>query len=436
MSTTTFLLLFFSLLILSGLFSGSETALFSLNLVRKNRLRKHKPGKLVIKHLEKPQDLLITILVGNTLINVALGSFGTLYFDSNYGPQGALISVVITTVLLLFLGEITPKILAIHLQEHFSVSSIRVLSVFSRAIRPLVSLLRILNLLVLRLFTRPEDETEQNISREEFKSYLNSGFMAREMRRQEKDLLKRIISFSEITLSSMKIPRTEIVALEVSSSLSETLRIIKKTGVSRIPVYEKEIDSIIGVLFAKDLIPYALGLKKFPGLKKCVHSTFIVPEQKRAAVLFHEMIRRKRHLVITIDEFGSISGLVTLEDLAEQIMGEIYDEWDKRAVDVQQLPGGHSRIPASLQIKNYNEIFNEEIEDEYATTIGGFIIRHLGRIPMTGELITIAGKHFFCEETTPTKIISLIIPTDQPSSGPISAETIKGDITPANKGKQ
>ncbi|MFC1848636.1 hemolysin family protein [candidate division CSSED10-310 bacterium] len=405
----SFITIFSSLLILSASFSGSETAFFSLDLLKKKKMAQMKDGELISKQLERPHKLLISILVGNTLVNVALASISDLYFETLWGRRGLFLSIIITTIFLLFIGEITPKILAINSKEYFALNTARFIRLFSLLTAPLVSILEAINSVFLRTFSITLSDSQQDITYEEFKTLILFGNLSQVLKTQEEMILNKLLSFSDSAVSSIKVPRTKMVCAPEDFSLEQILVLIEQSGYSRIPIYHQDLELITGVVFAKDLIPIALGVKPFQGLKNIARAVTFIPEQKNAAHLFHEMMKQKLHLVITIDEFGGVSGLITLEDLVEEIVGEIYDEWDKDDALIQPLPGEKFRVLSAFPLTDFNSYFQVQLDDGNSLTVGGFIFQIIGHLPQKGEKVYQHGLSFEIERVSGTHIISMLI---------------------------
>jgi len=409
MSWWSYIIIFFSLLVLSGLFSGTETAFFSLNLLKKKKVARLNRGEIAAKLLNKPHDLLITILIGNTFINVAIASISDLYFETRWGTRGFLVSVFFTTFFLLLMGEIVPKILAINLQEFFTLSSARFIHLFYHLVSPLVNVLKKLNSRLLSVISKSELTAEKNITREEFKSFLIRESIRKTSIEPEKSIIDRILQFGESAVSSIKVPRTQMVCVSEQAGLNDILAVIKDTGYSRIPIYQHDLDNISGIVFAKDLIPYVLSQKTFYGLETLLRPATFIPEQKKASALFQEMTKLKQQLVITIDEFGGVSGLVTLEDLVEEIVGDIYDEWDQVSLTIRPLAPGKTFVKAELTLAQFNDYFGVQYDDGTSLTIGGFLFQKIGHLPQQGEKIVVQNLSFEIENVTHTKIETLIV---------------------------
>lgn len=413
MSFTTFTIIFFSLIFLSAIFSGAETAFFSLNLIQRKKVQRKNSGKLVNKLLLNPQKLLITILFGNTILNVALTSLNDVFFENWLGSKGFFISVFFSLFFLLFIGEITPKVVAVSLPEFFSLTVVRFINIFSLIVAPFVFILYKINNFLL--FSNNETHENQNtndlITREEFHSFLNFNKNALNIKKKELHTIERIINFADVSVKKIKTVRTQMVCIPAESNLSEIKSFVRKSSYTRFPIYRNDIDNIIGFVNAKDLIPYFLGLKKSFAIETIARSVSFVPEQQKANTLLREMIKKKEHIIITINEFGSVSGLVTLEDLFEEIVGEIYDEWDVPIESITLLDKNRYFVIADITIEDFNRTFNCKLSDKNAVTIAGYILNDLGRLPVRGETIIIENLTIEITSLSNTKIIALIVNT-------------------------
>ncbi|MBN2383991.1 HlyC/CorC family transporter [bacterium] len=409
-----------SMLAFSAFFSGSESAYFSLTALNKQKMSQNKRGTLVNRLLERPQRLLITILIGNTLVNVAIASLLDSYFENHFGRNGILLSIALSTFLLLVLGEITPKVVAIHVQEYFSQGTVYILNFIYRLLMPLVAVFYYVNTKILQLIGEKRKEEQENlISRDELKALLFFGKVEHSFRSQEKQIIKNLLLFGETTLSAVKVPRTQMVTVSDTQSLAEVLPLFTSSGYSRLPVYQTTPDNIVGLVYAKDLMPFALGVTLDTNMSSIIRPVTFVPEQQRAAKLFQDMLKTKQQLVITLDEFGAVSGLITMEDLIEEVIGEIYDEWDKTPAKIRPLSDRTTRVLADLEISEFDGYFGTELaQDQNSTssTIGGYLLEQLGRLPHKDEHFNLDDLLIVFESVSKTKINSILVHAHSPGS--------------------
>ncbi|HSF30224.1 MAG TPA: hemolysin family protein [Candidatus Tectomicrobia bacterium] len=400
------LLLIAILLVCSAFFSGSEAALFSLNTVQVERLRERGGvvGRLIASLLQRPTNLIITFLVGNEIVNVALSVAATSFALLLYGQGGEYVAIVATTIILLLFGEVTPKSLAVRYPERISHLVAWPLQTFSLAITPLRwGLRKLLDAVMgahaerpLSLITAAEFKTLVEISEDE-------GIIDQD----ERNLIQRVFEFGGHRVSQIMTPRTDIFALEVSEPLATALPKVKDNRFSRIPVYEGTIDQIIGILYAKDLLPYSRHPELEVRLRDLLHPVFFVPESKQIDELLREFQRNKVHVAIVVDEYGGVSGLVTMEDALEELVGEIVDEFDTEEVLCRQIDAQTHVVSARLPLDEFNASLGVSIPREDADTIGGHVFHLFGKLPKRGESVSAHGLTFTVEHIKGTRILEI-----------------------------
>jgi putative hemolysin len=400
------LLLIGILLVCSAFLSGSEAALFSLNTVQVQRLRERGGvfGRLIASMLQRPTNLIITFLMGKEIVNVALAVTATSLALILYGDGGEFLAIVATTIILLLFGEVTPKSVGVRYPEHISRLVAWPIHVFAYAVTPLRWTLRKLVDAAMgehverpiSLVTAHEIKTLVEISEDE-------GIIDQE----ERNLIQRVFEFGGHRVSQIMTPRTDIFALEVSEPLTTALPKIKDYRFSRIPIYEGSIDQIIGILYAKDLLPYSRHPELEVKLRDLLHPVFFVPESKRIDDLLREFQRNKVHMAIVVDEYGGVSGLVTMEDALEELVGEIVDEFDIEEILCQQIDSQTYLVSAKLPLDEFNEKLGVSIPREDADTIGGHVFHLFGKLPKRGESVSAHGLTFTIEYVKGTRILEI-----------------------------
>ncbi|HYY15501.1 MAG TPA: hemolysin family protein, partial [Gammaproteobacteria bacterium] len=400
------LLLIGILLVCSAFLSGAEAALFSLTTVQVERLRERGGalGRLITRMLQHPTNLIVTFLVGNEIVDVALAVTVTSLALMIYGAGGEYLAIVATTLILLLCGEITPKSIAVRYPERLSLFMAWPLQAFAYAVMPLRWGLR--KLIDATMGTRAERPISL-ISEEEFKTLVELSEDEGVIDEEERDLIQRVFEFGDQRVSQIMTPRTDIFTLEVNEALSAALPKIKEARFSRIPVYEGTIDQIIGILYAKDLLPYSRHPEPEAKLRDLLHPVFFVPESKRIDELLREFQRNKVHMAIVVDEYGGVSGLVTMEDALEQLVGEIVDEFDTEEVLCRQLDAQSFLVSARLPLDEFNEKLGVTIPRENVDTIGGYVFHLFGKLPKRGEAVTAHGLTFTIEHIKGTRILEI-----------------------------
>jgi putative hemolysin len=400
------LLLIGILLVCSAFFSGSEAALFSLNTVQVERLRERGGivGRIIAALLQRPTNLIITFLVGNEIVNVALAVTATSFALILYGEGGEYIAIVATTILLLLCGELTPKSLAVRYPEQISQLVAWPIQAFAYVIAPLRWGLR---KLVDAVMGEHAERPISLITTEEFRTLVEISEDEGIIDQHERHLIQRVFEFAGHRVSQIMTPRTDIFALDVSEDLATALPQVKDNRFSRIPVYEGTIDQTIGILYAKDLLPYSRHPELEVKLRDLLHPVFFVPESKRIDDLLREFQRNKVHMAIVVDEYGGVSGLVTMEDALEELVGEIVDEFDIEEVLCQQIDPQTYVVSAKLPLDEFNAKLGVSIPWEGADTIGGQVFHLFGKLPKRGESVSAHGLTFTIEHIKGTRILEI-----------------------------
>jgi putative hemolysin len=400
------LLLIGILLVCSAFFSGSEAALFSLNTVQVERLRERGGvvGRLIASLLQRPTNLIITFLVGNEIVNVALAVTATSLALLLYGEGGEYVAIVVTTIILLLFGEVTPKSLAVRYPERISRLMAWPIQIFAYVITPLRWGLR---KLVDAVMGEHAERPISLITAAEFKTLVEFSEDEGIIDQDERNLIQRVFEFGGHRVSQIMTPRTDIFALEVSEPLATALPKIRDNRFSRIPVYEGTIDQIIGILYAKDLLPYSRHPELEVKLRDLVHPVFFVPESKRIDELLREFQRNKVHMAIVVDEYGGVSGLVTMEDALEELVGEIVDEFDTEEILCRQIDPQTYVVSAKLPLDEFNDKLGVSIPREDADTIGGHVFHLFGKLPKRGESVSAHGLIFTIEHIKGTRILEI-----------------------------
>ena len=379
------------LFIASALISGSETAFFSLQPADIDELesRDDTKSQLVLKLREKPKTLLATILIGNNFVNVTITLLATyvmakLFNMRDYPVAAFLLEVVIVTSLILIIGEITPKIYA-------SKRPVKVARFMARPLRFLIGLFKPLSKLLVNSTSFMDKHLEKKkgeISMEDLSTAVDIA-TEESTPLEEKQMLKGIASFSEKEVSNVMIPRVDIIGVEKDMTFTEMLSIVLKSGFSRIPVYDETLDKVEGILYVKDLLPY-LDAESYEW-QKLIRPAFFVPENRKINDLFQDFREKKIHIAIVVDEYGGTSGLITMEDVIEEIVGEINDEFDQENVEehYRKLDDNTYLFKAQTSIVDFCKVFGvdegyfEPMQGE-ADTLAGLILEIEGRIPEIG----------------------------------------------------
>lgn len=381
------LLLF--LLVFSAIISGSEVAFFSLSQTEIKKYAKEKNKRLTnaVNLLKSPDKLLANILIVNNLINVAIITLSAYFTWSSFGKSAYVFFVLtfVVTAVIIFCGEIIPKVYASKNKKLFIKTSSLVLIPSNVIFKPLILML----IKISQAFKNNKRELLES-SKEELNKAM-SLTIDKSTSKEEKDILKSIINFGSIKVKEIMKSRVDIVAFEIDESFEKISELINKSGYSRIPVFKETIDNIEGVLYVKDLLPH-LNDKNFDWTKK-IRPAFFVPENKNIDVLFKDFQEKRVHLSLVIDEYGGVSGLVTLEDIIEEIVGDIKDEFDfeedfyyKKIDSNTFLFDGKTSLNDLCKVLNIHKDFFDASKGE-SESLGGLILELNSKIPSVGDKI-------------------------------------------------
>ena len=434
MSEGSLLLQIVIIIILTGInafFSSAEMAIVSLN---KNKLKilieeGNKKAILLDNLLKEPSKFLSTIQVGITLASFfasASAATGLSQFLSEALkplniPYRSQISMILITFILsyvtLVFGELIPKRIALRNSENIALSSVGVIVFISTIFSPFVKFLTFSTNLVLTILRMKEDNIEEKVSKEELRSLVEVGKEHGVINESEQEMIENIIEFDEKIAREIMIPRTKVFLIDKNISIHELFENKEIGKYSRIPVYENEADNIIGILLTKDLMMEAYK-KGFDDIKisDLVQEAYFVPETKNVNELFNEMQLEKKHITILIDEYGGFSGIVTLEDLIEEVMGNIDDEFDDEDLSIHQISKNKYLVNGDVSLYDLNDNFHFELESKYYDTLSGILIENLGYIPEDNENIepiTINGVVFKPQRVRNKKIEKVVMTFDK-----------------------
>ena len=403
-SINALLALFCLLLCFSAFFSASETALMSLSKIRLIHMVEEKTrGASIIKDLrDNPSKMLGTILVGNNIVNIGASSIATVLAIEYFGDTGAGIATGITTILVLIFGEITPKSLAAQKSERVSLIVARPIFILTYLLNPIVFVFTQIAGLFMRLLGFQSNANLPTITEDELKSMVNLGEEEGVIEDHEKTMICNVFDFADQLVKDVMIQRMDIIAIDMNASYDEIIKIIKNEQYSRYPIYSKRIDNIVGILNVKELV-YRDPEEIFD-IKKFVKKPYYTFEFTNTSELFNEMKKRRTHMAIVLDEYGGTAGIVTIEDLVEEIVGEISDEYDMHTQEIETIREGEYIVDGSTRIEELNELIGTEIESEHYDSIGGFVIELMGRLPKQGESVEHMGTKFIIESMERNRI--------------------------------
>lgn len=418
-SETWISVLFFILfLLLSAFFSSAETAFTAINKFKLRTLidKKTKGAKTIALLLKSPKKLLTGILVGNNIANVAASAIATkLLLDwiptLNLGINIAIELVIVTiivTSLLLFFGEITPKSIAIKVPAPYAAAISHPLKLFLIILKPITYLFSSLTIVVYKILKIPTNEITDILSQDEMNTVLNLAKEEGLLEEQEKEMIHSIFNFGDKIVREIMTPRTDTICINSEYSINDVIEIILEKGHSRIPVFEERLDNIIGIIYAKDLLSLNQNEKKST-LSSHIREAVFIPETKNIVELLTQMKTTKFHMAIVVDEHGGMSGIVTLEDIIEEVLGEIQDEYDKDTIPELKKTGPNTyNADAKVNIDTLSEKIDIEFPgDDDFDTLGGFILSTLGRFPEVNEEINYKNITIIVKEVSKHRITKL-----------------------------
>lgn len=400
MSLVSQFILILVLTLFNAFFASAEMAIVSVN---RNRIKMladdgNKKASLLVDLLEEPNKFLSTIQVGITLAGFFSSASAATGISEVIGaslsqlgiPYAQSISLVVITIILsyftLVFGELVPKRIALQKSEQMAMLSVRPIVFVFKFAKPFVKLLSLSTNVLLRVIGMSDTDLEEKVSREEIKSLVDAGEEYGVINQIEKEMINSIFDFDDKLAKEVMTPRTEVYMINIKLPLS--IEELLEENYSRIPVYEGDMDNIIGILYLKDFLheAYQVGFENV-GIKKLLHRPYFVPECKNIDQLFKELQKSKRHLAVLIDEYGGFSGIVTIEDLIEEVMGDINDEYDDDDPVIRKIDNDTYIVNGLISIKELNDKLqlNLDEETEDYDTLGGFLINQIDYIPSETE---------------------------------------------------
>jgi putative hemolysin len=390
------------LLLLSGYFSSTETALFSLTRIDRRRLGQEtsRRSKLIVQALRRPRKLLSTILFGNTLVNVATSAVAALLFARLVRTHRLSSAIIVDSVLVLLFGEIIPKTIAVSQAKPLAKASILPLHVFSRVSRPLVTIFDGAAHVILRALKVPE-EARGALSPSELEILFDEAGRQETITRQEQRMARNIMRFSKTSAAEIMTPRVDIVAASLGTSRDELERLMIKARHSRIPICEGSLDHIVGFVSTKEFF-----LNPDRAMRELLKPVATFPEGATTHRVSGHMQKNLINMAVIVDEYGLTSGIVTMEDLVEEIVGEIYDEYEKAEELIRPVGPGEWFVLCRAPIEQVNQACGLHLPSGEAVTLNGYLCDEFGEIPAPGRTIERNGARFTIVESKRGRIVS------------------------------
>ncbi len=397
---------FIILLVASAFFSGSETAFLSIDKIRFKQIESINTSRArrVISLLKDPHKLLITILIGNTLVNVAASAVLSDFFYRTWGEKGIWYSIVIITFIVLIFGEVTPKTFALHHGEKIFFFAAAPLKLLEKIFTPIRAVLSAIAYAIVRSFGVKVSAGRPKITEQEIKSLFFLGKKGGALKKKEKDMIDNILEFKALNAADIMSPRIDIVALNLTSGRDNLVSKAKENQYSRFPVFIHTLDNIVGIIHSKDFL-----LKSGIAIKELIKKPFFAPESMKIDDLLQELQKKHTHMAIVTDEYGVTSGIVTIEDILEEIVGEIRDELDFEEPRIRKIDRNKFEVDGQTHIDEVNETIGIKIKTDVVDTIGGYVILVEGKIPQSGDKVEINGFNITVNDVSKNRITSLII---------------------------
>jgi putative hemolysin len=414
----------------SALLAGAEAAYFSLSRLGTTHLEPDEsPGHArLARVLRDPHDLLITLLVGITVVNIAASALATQVATHLLGPRGVGVAIPVMIFLIVVFGEVLPMTIAVGAPHRFGLLVARPIL----ALRLLFTPARVLLGRFTRLVTRATasgDAAAAGLTEAELRTLVEVGHREGVVERTEREMIHGVFELGETTVGDVMRPRTDVFGVDVRIEPDRLLPAIRANLHHRVPVYEGSLDHVVGILSTKDLLPYYDGLPPDFDLRRLLTPPYFVPESKRADALLREFRTKKLRMAIVVDEYGGTAGLVTLEDILEEVVGEIRDEFESEEPLTQQIDPSTYRVAAKMGISDFNALTGLSVSDEHFGTVGGWVLDLFGRVPHRGETVEAAGVVVSVEKVHRTRVLEVVVrlpappgPDTDATAGPVPEE--------------
>ena len=376
------------LLAMSAFFSSSETALTTVSTIRLKSLADNgsKNAKLVLTLKENPDKMLSAILIGNNIVNIAASSITTIFFQQMWGSWAISIGSGVLTLLVLVFGEITPKTAATGYADKFSLFVAKPIWFLTKVLTPIIVVINFLASCIMKLFRININGKESTFTEEELRTIMDVSHEEGVIEEEEREMINNVFDFGEAEAKEIMIPRIDMCMINVDASYDELLELFKENRYTRLPVYQDSTDNVIGIINIKDLILYRNG-EKFD-IRDYLRDVYYTYEYKKLDELMAEMRKDSVNITIVLDEYGAAVGLITIEDLLEEIVGDIRDEYDYDEEDnFKEIAPNEYLVDGQTKLDDVNDALDLSLTSEVYDSIGGYIIGSLDRLPIMGDTV-------------------------------------------------
>jgi|SRR5690554_3283686 len=387
------------LITLSGFFSGTEIAFIVANKIKVEvKARKKKiNAENALYFMNNPQIFFSTILIGNNIVNITFASVGAVFLSVMFSLNEVQILIISSFLILLF-GELIPKYFARELSEQIVFLTSIPLRVLSFILYPLIKISSTISTLLTNTSSKKAENVKFLFSKEELGLLIQESHKAGMVDKKESDIITKVLSLGDQRVYEAMRPRTEIVGIEINKSIEDAIRLFIESGYSKLPVFEDDLDNIKGIIYANDLFNSPQSIKDI------LHDAVFVPETKKSLELLNEFLNRQVTIAVVIDEFGGTAGIVTMEDIFEEMFGEIKDEYDVDEEICRKISDNSYIISGKVEIDFINEKYNLDLPTGDYETIAGYITSKLGRIPLQGETVSFDGFTFLIARANQIRI--------------------------------
>lgn len=401
------IILLIVLIFFSALFSASETALMSLSKIRVRHMveSKVRGAKIVSKMIDNPNKLLSGILIGNNIVNIGASALATKLAMDFFGTAGVGIATAIMTVLVLIFGEITPKSLAANNAEKVSLKVSRLISMIIKLLNPIIIIFTYITNFIIRMLSNKDSSRKPIITEEELKTMVDVSHEEGILELEEKQMIQNVFEFNSLKVKDVMTKRQDIVAVDIKCSYEQIKKVFIEEQFSRIPVYDEDIDNIVGMLYVKDLFYYNDG-KNFK-IEKYIRDVYYTFESKPITQLFSNMQKNKISMSVVLNEYGGTEGIITTEDLVEEIIGEIVDEYDEHMSNIESINDREFVVKGTTRLEEVKEVIGINLQSKHLNTISGYVIDIFGKFPKDGESIEQSNVKFIVEESGRNRIEKL-----------------------------
>ncbi|MBR2208721.1 MAG: HlyC/CorC family transporter [Synergistaceae bacterium] len=392
---TVIILGFVILFLLSAFFSGAETSITATGTGKLRTLQEQGKYKFLNSTfqwlIDDTQEALTVCLIANNVVNISASALASSVVLGLFGSHALVFVVPVMTVLIVIFGEILPKSAAMVYSENVLIFASPILRILAFLISPIAWAMKKCVKAIGFLLHIDLGTQQVFVTRDEIEQFVKIGEESGALEASERRMIDGIIDFDETRVHEIMIPRTDMIALEAEDTLAEAVKIFIEEGHSRLPVYEESPDNIIGILYVKDTLKNLLDADLTCEVRNLLRKPIFVPETIRTAELLENMRREHIHIAIIVDEYGGVAGLVTMEDILEQIVGEIQDEYDQEAPEIQKLDDGSYMVQGGISLENLSEALGSEFESEDAESLGGLVLTLSGSFPEAGEIFEYGG---------------------------------------------